>query len=204
MKYAFIKAHEAYYPVRRLCHVMDVHPSGYYAWKSEPASPRRREDQRLLGLIKQFWLESGGVYGYRKVAHDLRDVGERCGKHRVYRLMKQEGLRAQIGYRRRPGHYGKPAVVAENRLEQNFDVAAPNQAWVTDITYIRTHEGWLYLAVVLDLFSRQVIGWSMRSRIDSELAINALLMAVWRRACPNFCVNGVWVTAEGYAPRTGW
>ena len=182
MKYAFIKAHEAYYPVRRLCHVMDVHPSGYYAWKSEPASPRRREDQRLLGLIKQFWLESGGVYGYRKVAHDLRDVGERCGKHRVYRLMKQEGLRAQIGYRRRPGHYGKPAVVAENRLEQNFDVAAPNQAWVTDITYIRTHEGWLYLAVVLDLFSRQVIGWSMRSRIDSELAINALLMAIWRRA----------------------
>ena len=182
MKYAFIQAYEAHYPVRRLCHVMDVHPSGYYAWKFEPASPRRREDQRLLGLIKQFWLESGGVYGYRKVAHDLRDVGERCGKHRVYRLMKQEGLRAQIGYRRRPGHYGKPAVVAENRLEQNFDVAAPNQAWVTDITYIRTHEGWLYLAVVLDLFSRQVIGWSMRSRIDSELAINALLMAVWRRA----------------------
>ena len=182
MKYAFIQAHEAQYPVRRLCHVMDVHPSGYYAWKSEPASPRRREDQRLLGLIKQFWLESGGVYGYRKVAHDLRDVGERCGKHRVYRLMKQEGLQAQIGYRRRPGHYGKAAVVAANHLEQNFDVAAPNQAWVTDITYIRTHEGWLYLAVVLDLFSRQVIGWSMRARIDSELAINALLMAVWRRA----------------------
>ena len=184
MKYAFIQYHETQYPVRRLCHVMDVHPSGYYAWKSEPASPRQQEDQRLLGLIKQFWLESGGVYGYRKVAHDLRDVGERCGKHRVYRLIKQEGLRAQIGYRRRPGHYGKPAVVAENRLEQNFDVAAPNQAWVTDITYIRTHEGWLYLAVVLDLFSRQVIGWSMRSRIDRELAIKALLMAVWRRA-PN-------------------
>jgi putative transposase len=80
------------------------------------------------------------------------------------------------------GHYGKPAVVAKNQLEQNFDVEAPNQVWVTDITYIRTHEGWLYLAVVLDLFSRQVIGWSMRSRIDSELAINALLMAVWRRS----------------------
>lgn len=98
-----------------------------------------------------------------------------------YRLMKREGLRAQVGYRRRAGHYGKPAVVAENQLEQNFDVEAPNQIWVTDITYIRTHEGWLYLAVVLDLFSRQVIGWSMRSRIDSELAINALLMAVWPR-----------------------
>ena len=91
-------------------------------------------------------------------------------------------MRAQVGYRRRAGHYGKPAVVAENQLEQNFDVEAPNQVWVTDITYIRTHEGWLYLAVVLDLFSRQLIGWSMRSRIDSELAINALLMAVWRRS----------------------
>jgi putative transposase len=161
---------------------MDVHPSGYYAWKAEPASPRRKDDQRLLGLIKQSWLESGGVYGYRKITHDLHDLGERCGKHRVYRLMRQEGLRAQVGYRRRAGHYGKPAVVAENQLEQNFDVEAPNQVWVTDITYIRTHEGWLYLAVVLDLFSRQVIGWSMRSRIDSELAINALLMAVWRRS----------------------
>ncbi len=95
--------------------------------------------------------------------------------------MKQEGLRAQVGYRRRADRYGKPAVVAENQLEQNFDVEAPNQVWVTDITYIRTHEGWLYPAVVLDLFSRQVIGWSMRSRIDSELAINALLMAVWLR-----------------------
>ena len=93
--------------------MMVVHPSGYYAWKANPISARQKEDQRLAGLIKQFWLESGGVYGYRKVAHDLRDVGERCGKHRVYRLMKQEGLRAQVGYRRRPGHYGKPAVVAE-------------------------------------------------------------------------------------------
>ncbi len=80
------------YPVRRLCHVMAVHPSGYYAWKAEPTSLRQQDDQRLLGLIKQSWLESGGVYGYRKIAHDLRDLGERCGKHRVYRLMRQEGL----------------------------------------------------------------------------------------------------------------
>ena len=170
------------YPVRRLCHVMAVHPSGYYAWKAEPASLRQQDDRRLQGLIKQSWLESGGVYGYRKITHDLRNLGERCGKHRVYRLMRQEGLRARVGYRRRAGRYGKPAVVAENQLEQKFDVEAPNRVWVTDITYIRTHEGWLYLAVVLDLFSRQVIGWSMRSRIDSELAINALLMAVWRRS----------------------
>jgi putative transposase len=160
---------------------MNVHPGGYYAWKAEPASLRQLDDQRLLGLIKQSWLESGGVYGYRKITHDLRDLGERCGIHRVYRLMRQEGLRAQVSYRRRAGRYGKPAVVAENQLAQKFDVEAPNQVWVTDITYIRTHEGWLYLAVVLDLFSRQLIGGAMRSRIDSELAINALLMAVWRR-----------------------
>lgn len=95
--------------------------------------------------------------------------------------MKQEVLRAQVGSRRRAGHYGKPAVIAESQLGQNFDAEAPNQVWVTDITDIRTHEGWLYLAVVLDLFSRLMIGWSMRSRIDSELAVNALLMAVWQR-----------------------
>lgn len=158
-----------------------MHPSGYYAWKRKPDSARRKEDQRLIGLIKQSWLESGAVYGYRKITRDLHELGERCGKHRVYRLMRQEGLRAQVGYRRRAGKYGRPATVAPNKLEQKFDVEAPNKAWVTDITYIRTQEGWLYLAVVLDLFSRQVIGWSMRSRIDSELAINALLMAVWRR-----------------------
>ena len=161
--------------------MMAVHPSGYYAWKAAPVSPRRKEDQRLSGLIKQFWLESGGVYGYRKITGDLRDLGERCGKHRVYRLMRQDGLRSQTGYRRRPGGYTKPSVVAPNQLEQQFAVETPNQAWVTDITYIRTHEGWLYLAVVLDLFSRQVIGWSMQSRMDRELAINALMMAVWRR-----------------------
>ena len=160
---------------------MAVHPSGYYAWRAKPESPRVKDDQRLLGLIKQFWLESGCVYGYRKITDDLRDEGETCGKHRVYRLMRTEGLRSQTGYRRRQGHYGKPAIVAPNRLEQQFDAQAPNQLWVTDITYIRTHEGWLYLAVVIDLFSRQVVGWSMQSRMETDLALNALLMAVWRR-----------------------
>ena len=100
---------------------MTVHPSGYYAWKVEPASSRQQDDQWLRGLIKQSWLESGGVYGYRKIAHDLRDLGERSGKHRVYRLMKQEGLRAQVGYRLRTGHYGKPAVVGQSIVSVNRD-----------------------------------------------------------------------------------
>ena len=165
-----------------MCRMMSVHPSGYYAWRSMPMSPKQKDDQRLTGLIKQFWLESGGVYGYRKITDDLRDLGETCGKHRVHRLMRVEGLRSQTGYRRRPSHrHGRPSVVAPNHVQQQFDVTEPNRIWVTDITYIRTHEGWLYLAVVLDLFSRQVVGWSMQSRMDRELAINALLMAVWRR-----------------------
>ena len=182
MRYAFIKAHEPRYPVRRMCHVMAVHPSGYYAWRQQPVTVKHQEDQRLTGLIKQFWLESGGVYGYRKITDDLHDLGERCGKNRIYRLMHSAGLRSQTGYHRRPGkRYGRPSVIAPNHVQQQFDVIEPNKVWVTDITYIRTHEGWLYLAVVLDLFSRQVIGWSMRQRIDRELALNALLMAVWRR-----------------------
>jgi hypothetical protein len=133
-------------------------------------------------LIKHSWLESGGVYGYRKVHDDLREVGEDCGRHRVARLMRLEGLRSQTGYRRRPGKYGgKPAVASPNLLKRQFDVVEPNKVWVTDIAYIRTYEGWLYLAVVLDLFSRQVVGWSMKSQMTSDLAIDALLMAVWRR-----------------------
>src|SRR5574343_710999 len=116
--------------------MMTVHPSGYYAWKAEPASARQKDDQRLLGLIKQSWLESGGVYGYRKITNDLRDLGERCGKHRVYRLMRDEGLRSQTGYRRRPGQrYTKPSTVAPNHVQQQFEVTEPNRVWVTDITY---------------------------------------------------------------------
>ena len=135
-----------------------------------------------MGLIKHSWLESGGVYGYRKIHDDLREIGEACGRHRVARLMRIEGLRSQTGYRRRPGKYGgKPAVASPNLLKRQFDVVEPNTVWVTDITYIRTYEGWLYLAVVLDLFSRQVVGWSMKSKMTSDLAIDALLMAVWRR-----------------------
>ncbi|SDS83415.1 putative transposase [Halopseudomonas litoralis] len=188
MRYAFIQSQVDLYPVRRLCKMMTVHPSGYYAWCRNKLSDRAREDQRLLGQIKHSWLESGGVYGYRKIHLDLREAGEACGKHRVARLMRCEGLRSQTGYRRRPGHYGgKPAIVSPNHLDRQFDVSAPNVAWVTDITYIRTYEGWLYLSVVIDLFSRQVVGWSMKPRMTSDLALDALLAAVWRRK-PQGCV----------------
>lgn len=181
MRYAFIRAHHASLGVRTLCRLLEVHPSGYYAWRDAPRSKRSIANERLSGLIKQFWLESGGVYGYRKVHSDLRELGERCGKHRVRRLMRAAGLRAQVGYRRPRHRAGRPSVIAPNRLQQQFNVARPNEVWVTDITHIKTHEGWLYLAVVVDLYSRRVVGWSLQQRIKKELVLDALLMAVWRR-----------------------
>jgi putative transposase len=155
-------AHAGQYSLRRLCKAMAVHPSGYYAWQAQPLSPRAQDDQRLLGLLKQAWWESCGVYGYRKLTLDMRYLGERCGKHRVARLLKAEGLRSQSSYRRRPAvHAGKPSVVAPNHLQRRFTVDGPNQSWVTDITYIRTHEGWLYLSAIIDLWLRMVVGWSI-------------------------------------------
>ena len=118
--------------------MMRVHHSGYYAWTRHPKSARQRDDERLLGLIKQFWLESGCVYGYRKIHKDLRKFGETCGDNRVARLMKQAGLKAQVGYKKPRYKGGRAAILADNHLNQEFDTQAPNQAWVTDITYIRT------------------------------------------------------------------
>lgn len=177
--------HGQQFRLRSMCKVFGPHPSGYYAWRSASMSPRAKDDARVLGLIKQSWLESGGVHGYRRIARDLRDLGESCGKHRTAQLMRQEGLRAQVGYRRRPGmRGGKPAIVANNQLARQFDPSIANQAWLTDITYIRTHEGWRYLAVVLDLLSRKIVGCSMQSTMHTDLALQSLMTAVWRRKPP--------------------
>jgi putative transposase len=148
-----------------MCRMLQLHPSGYYAWKANPESKRAADDRRLLGLLKQAWLESGGVYGYRKLTLDMRDLGESCSKHG----------------RRPRSRGGAAAIVAPNLLQQQFKVSEPNMVWVTDITYVSTHEGWLYLAAVIDLYSRQVVGWSTGSRIDTQLVLDALHMAVWRR-----------------------
>ncbi|WP_088649382.1 IS3 family transposase [Marinibacterium profundimaris] len=182
MKYAFIGAHRVEFGVRAMCRVLRVHFSGFYAWLKEPLSHRAQEDARQTELVRQAWTDSGKVYGYRKLTDDLRDQGESISENRVARLASLAGIAAKIGYRRRPGRYGgKPAVVAENRLEQCFDASQPDQVWVTDITYIKTHEGWLYLCVVIDLYSRRVVGWSAQSRMTTDLALQALLMAEWRR-----------------------
>lgn len=177
-----MKQHADEFGLAAMCRMLGVHRSGYYAWLKEPASDRDKDDQRLLGLIKHSWLESGSVYGHRKVTTDLRELGETCSRHRVARLMKSEGLRAMVGYGRRPRPLSGPVgSVAKNVLARGFKVSEPNRAWVTDITYIRTYDGFLYLAVVLDLFSRQVVGWATRPTQHTDLVLQALLAAVWRR-----------------------
>ena len=149
-----------------MCRVLLVHFSGFYAWLKEPLSQRAQEDVRQTDLIRRAWTDSGMVYGYRKLHDDLRDQGETCSQNRVARLASLAGIAAQIGYKRRPGRYGgKPAVVADNMLDRQFEVDVPDRIWVTDITYIKTHEGWSYPAVVIDLFSRRVVGWSPLGRL---------------------------------------
>ena len=181
LRYAFIRDNTRCWPVRLLCWVLDVHPSGFYTWFKQPHSQRHQVELRLTGQIKQFWLESGCVYGYRKIHLDLRDSGQQCGVNRVWRLINRAGIKAQAGYRSPRARKSEASIVSPNRLQRQFNPDAPDKRWVTDITYIRTHEGWLYLAVVVDLFSRKIIGWSMQSRMTKDMVLNAMLMAVWRR-----------------------
>lgn len=181
MKYAFIEQHRHEFRLISMCRVLKVHRSGYYAWSACPKSARALADESLLETIKEFFEASYGIYGSPRIHRDLREAGTRCGVKRVARLMSQAGLKSVRGYKRPRYKTGKPAIAAPNRLGQQFTFTAPDQAWVTDITYIRTYEGWLYLAVVIDLYSRAVIGWSMKPTMATELALDALTMAVWRR-----------------------
>ena len=186
MRYAFVAEHRPLFSVRTMCRCLRIHPSGFYAWLKDPLSERAQEDVRQIELIRQAWNDSGKVYGYRKLHDDLLDQGETCCPNRVARLARQADIKAQIGYRRRPGVYGgKPSVVVDNTLDRQFDVEDPDKVWVTDITYIRTLEGFAYLAVVIDLYSRRVVAWSIQSRQTTDVVLQALLMAVWRRKPKN-------------------
>jgi len=144
-------------------------------------SARQKDDDRLIERIKAVHEESSGSYGSPRICRELRESGETCGENRVAKLMKAHKIKAERRYRRPKYRYSKPSLGVPNRLGQDFDVTGPDRVWVTDITYISTSEGWLYLAVVIDLFSRRVVGWSMSSMITSDLVIKALLNAIWRR-----------------------
>ena len=177
----FIRTHRHEYRITVMCRVLRVHRSGYYAWFKKPLSERAIENKRLLGRIRASYEASGGVYGSPRIFLDLREEGERCGIHRVERIMKQNGIKAVRGYKRHRYMKTKPSILAPNYLQREFPVDNPNMVWVTDFTYIRTWQGWLYLAAVMDLFSRKIIGWSMKARMTRDLVLDAILMAVWRR-----------------------
>ncbi|ULU23383.1 IS3 family transposase [Dyella terrae] len=181
MKYRFINDHRHVFRVAPMCRMLEVTRGGFYQWLDKPESDRAIEDRRLLGLIRDSYDASGGVYGARRVLGDLREAGEVCGKHRVEKIMHAQKIKAIRGYKAPRRIVGRPSLIAPNRLQRQFTVDQPDQAWVTDITYLRTWQGWLYLAVVIDLHSRKVIGWSMKPTLAREGVLDALLMAIWRR-----------------------
>jgi len=172
--YAFIRAHRDRYSVQSMCPVLGVAPSGYDEWLQQPISRRAQEDARLLRFIRASFVASHGIYGAPRVFLDLRKAGEVCSKHRVARLMREATLRALHEYRTRHWAVGKPSVLIANRLQRPFTTTRPNKARVTDITYLRTWQGWLYLAVVMDLLSRMIVGWAARPTIHGELVLNAV------------------------------
>ncbi|MDT1026728.1 MULTISPECIES: IS3 family transposase [Pseudomonas aeruginosa group] len=181
VKYRFVNEHRHQHAITKMCQVLRIARAGFYQWLHKPVSDRERENNRLLQLIRDSYAASRGVYGARRVFGDLREAGESCGKHRVARLMRAHKIKALRGYKAPRPIAGRPSIIAPNHLTREFTVDAPNKAWVTDITYIRTWQGWLYLAVVVDLYARKVVGWSMKPTLARELALDALLMALWRR-----------------------
>ena len=179
MRYQFIREHREAFPVNRMCRVLEVGRSGFYAWLNRRESPRSCENRCLVVEIKAVHKESRRTYGSPRVHADLKDKGYVIGKHRVARLMRENGVVSKHKRKFRATTHSKhDHPVAENRLKRRFNVSEPNQYWVSDITYIPTREGWLYLAVTIDLFNRRVIGWAMDRWINRWLVMRALNMAI--------------------------
>lgn len=180
MKYAFIHSHRSAFGVGKMCRVLAVSRSGYYGWRQRGESPRARENHRLLTYIHRTYEASRGCYGSPRITDALHDQGFSCSRPRVARLMRQNNIRAKTTRKFKvTTNAAHNFPVAPNRLQQRFQAAAPNRIWVSDITYVPTLEGWLYLTVVLDLFSRKVAGWSMSDRmLASETTLPAFKMAL--------------------------
>lgn len=182
MKFQFIAEQNQQYPITLLCQVLEVSESGYYAWKTRPVSQRCREDAKLAAEIQQIFLDHRQIYGSPRIHAMLRARGIHCSRKRVVRLMQQLGLSAQPKRSRKPTTKSDPhARFAPNHLNRQFEASQPNAKWVTDTKAVETAEGWLYLAVILDLFSRMVVGWAMAATEDAQLVELALRMAVARR-----------------------
>ena len=185
MKFMFIAKHRAIWSASWLCEALGVSRSGFHAWLTRTPSARSRSDEVIGARVKVSFLGSDRTYGARRVWHDVLADGISCGLHKIERLMCQQALRARPRRRGLPKDAGERSVIAGNVLDRQFAAEALNQKWVADFTYIWTVEGWLYLAAVIDLFSRRVVGWSMKADMTAQLVTDALMMAIWRRGKPD-------------------
>ncbi|MGK7363641.1 IS3 family transposase [Salmonella enterica] len=187
MKYVFIENHQAEFSIKAMCRVFQVARSGWYVWHQRRHQINRRQRFRLVcdNVVREAFSDAKQRYGAPRLTDELRAQGYQFNVKTVAASLRRQGLRAKASRRFRPVSYRKHGLPAsENLLKQDFYASGPNQKWVGDITYLRTGEDWLYLAVVIDLWSRSVIGWSMSSRMTAQLACDALQMALWRRKCP--------------------
>jgi len=181
MRFQFIEDRRDEFPVTRTCQMLDVSPSGYYAWRDRPPSAREMANQELYNKIETVYNESHGTYGSPRIYHELKDQVP-CSENRIARLMRLRGLRAKQSKRfKTTTKRNKAHPVAPNLLKRDFVADRPNQKWLSDISYIPTQEGWLYLAAILDLYTRGIVGWAMSDRMTSDLTINALEMALHQR-----------------------
>ena len=183
MRFGFVARHRGTWPLEVVCGVLGVSRSGFYAWLTRAPSRRARADAVVGAVVRTSFLASDRTYGARRVWRDALEAGHRCGLHRIERLMQAQALRARPRRRGLPVDRGvRPTVApAPNVVDRQFSAAAPNQTWVADFTYVWTAEGWLYVAVVLDLFARRIVGWSMQAEMTAQLVTDALVMALWRR-----------------------
>jgi putative transposase len=182
MRFQFVEDHRGEFPVIQMCRVLDVSPSGYYAWRGRPPSAREMANRELLDKIEAVFEESDQTYGSPRVYQALKAQGVAVSKNRVARLMRLRSLRPkQVRRFKATTKRNKTHRAAPNRLKRDFTADAPDQKWLADITYIPTLEGWLYLAAILDLFSRRIVGWAMSDRMTTELTLRALQMAIRQR-----------------------
>lgn len=190
MRFRLIDAAKSEFPVQRLCKVLGVSPSGYFAWKDRPASHRQHEDMVLLAHVRSAFALSNATYGSPRMTRELRDSGLVVGRRRVARLMRENGLKARQKRRfKRTTDSLHAFPVAPNLLDQDFTATGLNQKWGADISYVWTREGWLYLAVIIDLFARRVVGWAVSDRLHKELALTALRRALALRRPPEGLVH---------------
>ena len=185
MRYNCIHRRRYQHSIRMMCRLLKVSRSGYYDWNTRAQSARSVSNQQLTRVVKQLHLDSNGVYGARKIHRDLLELGELCGRHRVARIMRKVGLKGCPKRRFRRYANSPPShPVADNLLEQDFKATRMDERWSSDITYLWTRQGWLFLAVVMDLFSRRIVGWSMNKLISRHLVIDAMAMALGQRDKP--------------------